>query len=107
VDDLKLSHEDPNIVMQVLETINNRYGKEVPITVMCGKVHDYLGMVLDYTEEGRVKISMNQYMNKILHELPADMTGEVPTSSKLTLTNRNEIQREKNGSMAMLQSFCS
>jgi hypothetical protein len=56
---------------------------------MCGKVHDYLGMVLDYTEEGRVKISMNQYMNKILHELPADMTGEVPTSSKLTLTHRN------------------
>jgi hypothetical protein len=89
VDDLKLSHEDPNIVMQVLETINNRYGKEVPITVMCGKVHDYLGMVLDYTEEGRVKISMNQYMNKILHELPADMTGEVPTSSKSTLTHRN------------------
>jgi hypothetical protein len=43
-----------------METINNRYGKEAPITVMHGKVHDYLGMVLDYTEEGQVKISMNQ-----------------------------------------------
>ncbi len=65
--------------MQVLMTINNRYGKEVPITVMCGKVHDYLQMVLDYTEEDHVKISMNQYMNEILDDLLADMTGEAPT----------------------------
>jgi hypothetical protein len=28
----------------------------MPITVMHGKVHEYLGMVLDYSEEGRVKI---------------------------------------------------
>ena len=89
VDDLKLSHEDPNVVTQVLEMINNRYGKEVPITVMRGKVHDYLGMVLDYTEEGRVKISMNQYVNEILDELPADMTGEAPTPAAAHLFQVN------------------
>jgi hypothetical protein len=53
LNDLKLSHEVANVVTQVLEMIDKRYGKEVPSTVMCGKVHDYLGMVLDYIEEGR------------------------------------------------------
>jgi hypothetical protein len=79
VDDLKLSHVDPDVVSQVLDKINTRYGKEVPITITRGKVHDYLGMVLDYTEEGRVKITMNQYVEEILDELPSDMDGEAPT----------------------------
>jgi hypothetical protein len=49
--------------MAVLKMIDKRYSREVPITVMHGKVHDYLGMVLDYSEEGRVKILMTQYVN--------------------------------------------
>jgi hypothetical protein len=94
VDDLKLSHEDPNAVTQVLETINNRYGKEVPITVTLSQVCDYLGMVLDYTEEGRVKISMNQYVKEILHVLLTDMTGEALTPAAAHLFQVNpEVQK--------------
>ena len=32
----------------------------------CGKVHKYLGMTLDYTIRGQVKISMFNYVNEIL-----------------------------------------
>jgi hypothetical protein len=42
-------------------------------------------MVLDYTEEGRVKISMTQYINEILEELPEDMSGEAPTPAAMHL----------------------
>jgi hypothetical protein len=35
---------------EVLQIINKRYGKVVLITMMHGKVHNYLGMVLDYSK---------------------------------------------------------
>ncbi len=53
VDDLKLSHEDPNTITEVLQIIDKRYGKVVLITMMHGKVHNYLGMVLDYSKRVR------------------------------------------------------
>jgi hypothetical protein len=94
VDDLKLSHEDPNVVTKILETINQQYGKEVPITITHGKGHDYLGMVLDYSEEGRVKILMTQYINEILDELPIDMSGEAPTPAAQYLFQSNQDARK-------------
>jgi hypothetical protein len=33
VDDIKASHEDPNVVTQVLELINEVFGKEAPLTI--------------------------------------------------------------------------
>jgi hypothetical protein len=89
VDDLKVSHEDPAIVTNMLQTINERYGKEVPIAITRGKVHDYLGMVLDYTEEGRVKISMSQYIDEVVDEAPDDMDGEAPTPAAAYLFQVN------------------
>lgn len=53
VDDLKLSHEDPNTITEVLQIIDKRYGKVVLITMMHGKVHNYPGMVLDYSKRVR------------------------------------------------------
>jgi hypothetical protein len=50
-------------------------------------------MVLDYTEEGQVKISMSQYMNEILDELPSDMSGEAPTPAAMHLFQVDPQQR--------------
>jgi hypothetical protein len=36
------------------------------MTVSRGKIHNYLGMTLDYTVLGQVKITMFDYVNKIL-----------------------------------------
>jgi hypothetical protein len=36
-------------------------------------VHDYLGMVIDYLEEGKVKFSMHDYVDGLLDEAPDDM----------------------------------
>ena len=41
-----------------------------------GKVHHYLVMVLDYTIDGKVQISMNEYIEEMLKTLPEDMSGE-------------------------------
>ncbi len=56
VDDLKISYVDKNAVTGIIETITDQFGKEAPLTVTRGKVHDYLGMTLDYLEKGKVMI---------------------------------------------------
>jgi hypothetical protein len=47
VDDLKVSHVDGEVNDSVLMSLNKRYGKETPLTVTRGDLHDYLGMTLD------------------------------------------------------------
>jgi hypothetical protein len=49
VDDIKISHEDPEVVSQMIELIEGTYGKEAPLTITRGKIHEYLGMTIDYT----------------------------------------------------------
>ena len=66
VDDLKVSHVDPDVVTSVLEQINKEYGKAAPITITRGKVHDYLGMTIDFSETGSVKFTMVDYIHNIL-----------------------------------------
>jgi hypothetical protein len=39
-------------------------------------MHDYLGMTLDYSEPSMVKINMQDYVKKILDEMPEDMDGK-------------------------------
>ena len=39
------------------------------MTVHRGKIHNYLGVILDYTEGGTVKVSMIDYINEIIAAL--------------------------------------
>ena len=38
-----------------------------------GDVHDYLGMDLDYSETGKVKVSMIKYLTSLLQEFPEEL----------------------------------
>jgi len=70
-DDCKLSHHSPKLMDDIFAFLHKEYesifkdgsGK---MTVSCGKVHKYLGITLDYTVCGQVKISMFDYVNEIL-----------------------------------------
>jgi hypothetical protein len=42
VDDLKISHVDPEVVKSVIDQLNERYGKEAPLVVTYGKIHDLI-----------------------------------------------------------------
>ena len=91
VDDLKLSHVEQDVLETIYDAINERYGKEEPVPVTRGKVHNYLGMTLDYTEKGKVKIIMTDYIDETLAELPPDMDGEAltPAAAHLFDTDQN------------------
>jgi hypothetical protein len=81
VDDLKISHIDPKVVTTILNLLDAEYGQEIvgekraPLTINQGKLHDYLGMLLDYSEPGYVKLNMVEYIKKILKDMPRTWTA--------------------------------
>jgi hypothetical protein len=81
IDDLKISHVDPKAVTTILNLLDAQYGQEIvggkraPLTITRGKIHDYLGMTLDYSEPGVVKINMVDYVKKIIDEMAENMHG--------------------------------
>ena len=58
VDYLKISHADSEVVDDILNMLDERYGKEAPMVTTRGKINDYLGMTLDYNIDGNVQITM-------------------------------------------------
>ena len=90
VDDLKISHVDGSVNESVLDSLNTRYGKETPLTVTRGDLHDYLGMTLDYSVDGKVAIRMQDYIENMLEDVPRDMDGSAVTPAGMHLFQVND-----------------
>ena len=74
VDDLKISHRDEEMVTAFAVEIANIYGAKT--TISRGRVHDYLGMEVDFgTCPGTLIISMIKYLQKIIDEFPEVLRG--------------------------------
>jgi hypothetical protein len=70
VDDLKISHVDPEVVTEVIELLEKEFGKEAPLTKTRGHVHEYLGMTIDFSSIGKVRLSMIGYIDEMLEAIP-------------------------------------
>jgi hypothetical protein len=70
VDDLKIPHVNESVNTTVIGMINNEFGKEEALSITRGGIHDYLGMTLDYSEKGKVKIKMLDYVDKMQWSYP-------------------------------------
>jgi hypothetical protein len=79
VDDLKISHKDSAVVDEVIASLSDEYGKVGEMTVKRGKIHEYLGMTLDFSKEGKFIVNMEEYIDEILTGLPEDMNGMATT----------------------------
>ena len=84
VDDLKVSHEDPKVVTQFLTWVQQTYGSIAEVKITRGKVHEYLGMKLDYTQPGKVIIDMVDYVKSILKGFPIEELGGRQVNSPWT-----------------------
>jgi len=79
VDDLKISHADSSVVDEVIESLRSEFGKVGELSVNRGKIHDYLGMELDFSDENSFTVSMEKYFDEVLRDLPEDMDGTAVT----------------------------
>jgi hypothetical protein len=79
VDDLKMSHVSAAVLDEIIERLDEKYGKEATLTVNRGTVYVYLGMTIDFGEKGKVKFIMNDYVENLLDEGPEGMSGHAAT----------------------------
>ena len=81
VDDMKISHVDPEEVNKVIEQLRGIYGKTDPMTVVRGEEHEYLGMTISFKFKGEVRITMYDYIQKMIDDLNPDMIGNRITAA--------------------------
>jgi hypothetical protein len=77
VDNIKMSHDEEEMVTQMITWLKSIYGEDMMVSR--GRVHDYLGMTLDFTTKGEVKITMIDYLKKVISDSPEEITGTAVT----------------------------
>ena len=87
VDDNKLSHEDPNVVTEVLEEIKKHFGD---ITISRGKNHDFLGMNITLRDDGKFEIEMKKQVQEAIDKFGESYNYPVKTVCKSNLWEVNE-----------------
>ena len=101
VDDLKISHVDSKVVDQIIAMLDAEFGKETPMNKSRGKVHDYLGMILDFSTPGELTVDMVDYIKSIIADMPKDMEGKAktPAGCHLFKVNDNPVLLDKEKSV--------
>ena len=104
VDDLKVSHVEDSEIDKFIVHIKNNYEDEKIGTVKTsrGAVHKYLGMQLDFSVDGKVSISMKEYIENIIKEFPENITGTSSTPAaehlfKIREQDAKPLSEEKAG----------
>jgi len=107
VDDLLITSQSMKALKQVEDFLNTKYSGE--INAQHGKVHEYLGMILDFTHKGCVRITMPKIIDDILDgvtgnaDTPAsDNLFDIDLSSELLDENRSIIFHSKVASLLYL-----
>ena len=76
VDDNKISHVDPNVVTNVIQKIEGKFGK---MSNTRGKEHEFIGMNLKFTDDRKVKVSMKKHVLKAINSFHDDITRDAST----------------------------
>ena len=76
VDDLKVSHKNKKRVDEFEAWLRSIYGN---VKSQRGKHVDYLGIILDYSEKGKLKVSIKDYLAKTMEEFPEKITKTATT----------------------------
>jgi hypothetical protein len=79
----------------VIKILEMEFAKHKPLTVRRGVLHDYLGMTIDFSKKGKVMITMIDFIEKMLEEVPEDMNGNKQTPSQEHLFKVNDEDPEK------------
>eukprot|EP00957_Ditylum_brightwellii_P078948 6003248-Ditylum_brightwellii.AAC.1 len=71
-DDVKSSHDDPKVNDKFHKWCERKYGSEElgHVKVVRRKEHDFLAMMLDYSQPGAPKIDMIEHIQAMLDDFP-------------------------------------
>jgi hypothetical protein len=102
VDDLKSSHVDSKVNDEFHEWLRKEYGQVKEITSTRGAKHVYLGMTLDYSVPGEVKIDMTDYVKEMIKEFPQELPGK---SKSVASENLFKVDQGKQISKLKAEAF--
>jgi hypothetical protein len=68
VDDIKISHKNEEEVTKMITWLKSIYGDDMRVSI--GRVHDYLGMTLEFTKNGEGKVTIIDYLKGVVNDSP-------------------------------------
>jgi len=77
VDDLMATCEDDFELTKFSCYLGRIYGPK--LSMHTGRKHDYLGVDLEFTDEGTLEVSMFKYLRDVIKEFPEKITGRAAT----------------------------
>ena len=92
VENLKVSHIDGGLVTRMAEWLKKTYeclfkDSYGAMKLNRGMIHEYLGMTLDYSTQGEVKITMYNYIRDIVTDFkqydPSNKNARTPAENQL------------------------
>lgn len=73
VDKLKLSHLQQEELDKIIDYLNDIFGSDGEILLaLYGKIQEYLGMTINWSEDGKVIFTMYDYLEDILAKASDD-----------------------------------
>jgi hypothetical protein len=82
VDDNIITHEDANVVSEVIVLIEARFGK---MSVTRGKEHEFLGMNIVFNDNGTVDIGMKQFIREAINDFGENVSKHVTSPATKAL----------------------
>ena len=90
VDDVLCTCFHKHAITEFIKFLDQRFGKESPITVTTGPEQEYLGMSINFTEKGSVMFYMFDYIEQVLQDAESLMmpgSSKTPAAEHLFQTN--------------------
>ena len=76
VDDVMSSHVEKETNDEFLDWANKKYGEIGNVKASRGSKHEYLGMNFDFSDPGKVKISMDEYTDSMVKDFSMKLTKD-------------------------------
>ena len=92
VDDVKSSHVNPKVNDDFHKWLQKECGAVKDVTAARGKIHECLGMKLDCSTPGEVKIDMTDCVKNMIEEFPLELTNRstTPATERLFDTSQGK-----------------
>ena len=106
VDDMKISHVDPQVVSDVIGKIEGEFGK---MTVTRGKKHRFVGMDIEFKEDKTVWITMIDYITECFEAFGEPIVKGANTPAKHNLFEVGDdikLSEEKMDVLHSIVAFC-
>ena len=76
IDDVIMTHVFNNVVTDHIKLLDEKHGRNDPLSVTRRKSHEYLGMTLDFRKEGSVSFTQHDAIKTFWSSLPDDVRGK-------------------------------